>query len=60
MPKRRTQSLIHRGYMYVQNRIYYPPPTSGPDPDSPSGRRMRDAKIWRDGYLAALRDAKKA
>lgn len=56
---RRTHSLIHRGYLYAQKREAFPPATSGPEPDSPSGRRMRDAKIWRDGYLAARRDAKK-
>lgn len=56
---RRKPSLIHRGYLYVQARTRYPPATRGPNPDSPSGLRMRDAKIWRDGYLAALRDAKK-
>jgi hypothetical protein len=60
MSRRRTPSLIHRGYLYAQAREKYPLAMSGPDPDSPSGRRMRDAKIWRDGYLAARRDAKKA
>ena len=57
---RRKPSLIHRGYLYAQGRERYPPATSGIDPDSPSGRRMRDARVWRDGYLAAQRDAKKA
>jgi hypothetical protein len=58
--RKRTPSLLHRGYLYAQKREANPPATSGPAPDSPSGRRMRDAKIWRDGYLAALRETKEA
>lgn len=55
---RRTHSLIHRGYLYAQKRVCQPLAgffTHG----EASQARMKIAKVWRDGYLQALRDAKK-
>lgn len=52
---RRTVSLIHRGYLYAQKRVV--PATTLMH--TPSEHRMIVAKAYRDGYLAARRDAKK-
>ena len=52
---RRTVSLIHRGYLYAQKHVV--PIEQAVDV---SARRMKTAEAWRQGYLAARRDAKKA
>jgi len=51
---RRQPSLIHRGYLYAQKRQ----PSAFPAGVEPSTVRMTYARAWRDGYLAAQRDAK--
>lgn len=49
---RRKPSLLHRGYLYAQKRVHLHPTIL-------SDLRMDHAKSWRDGYLAAQRDARK-
>lgn len=57
MSKRRTYSLIHRGYLYAQKRVkFHPTPIA---PETPSELRMVLAKAYRDGYLAARRDRRR-
>ena len=52
---RRKISLLHRGYLYAQKRIR----TQWDETMEPSARRMEVGKAWREGYLAAVRDARK-
>jgi hypothetical protein len=48
-------SLIHRGFLYAQKRIHGAQSFEGI-----SAVRMSHAEAWKQGYLAARRDAKKA
>lgn len=61
MSRRRTPSLIHRGYLYAQARPTEATEfeTNAANQATVSARRMKMAEAWKNGYLAALRDAKK-
>lgn len=58
---RRTQSLIHRGYLYAQKRSIGRTPNddSCMNPAERTRLRMIVAEAWRQGHLQARRDAKK-
>jgi hypothetical protein len=54
---RRTHSLIHRGYLYAQKHVK----VSELWPSAArSELRITHAEAWKQGYLQARRDAKKA
>lgn len=52
--RRRTLSLIHRGYLHAQKRVKAVVRTW-----DYMGMRWAMAHAWRQGYLQARRDAKK-
>jgi len=56
MSRRRTPSLIHRGYLYAQKRVK----VSELWPSAARRElRLSHAEAWKQGYLASKRDAKK-
>ena len=59
---RRTHSLIHRGYLYAQKRPMGRTPNddNAMNPAERTRLRMSHAEAWKQGYLSARRDAKKA
>lgn len=59
MTRARKPSLLHRGYLYAQKHVANPAMLARAVGIEPHAMRMRFAKIWRDGYLQAQRDARK-
>lgn len=59
MTRRRTPTLLHRGYLYAQKHGARWHMLDNVTTISQSAARMRVAKAWREGYLAAQRDARK-
>lgn len=53
---RRTPTLLHRGYLYAQERVA---PDIRVKPEITTRRRMRLAAAWKAGYMAAQNDAKR-
>jgi hypothetical protein len=54
---KRKASLIHRGFLYAQKRVHGAQPFEGIS--ARLMRTMSHAEAWKQGYLAARRDAKK-